>query len=195
MYHARSTVVWCSRDSSPTNENLLNTNEDVLKNVGNQTAFGPHWLSIFPYYGSQWGPAAIWFPTFFKVCSFMFNLRKKLMPVWSNVKVSKWWQNFHLWVNYSFNVGLRSFWSLKMMDHIDFFAQKQLKYSSNIFLSVLQIDMNQSEFEGIKIITVFNSTARWQKWLTNLFGKVKTIVIYIYIYILNRFTAQIIHIF
>jgi len=24
--------------------NLLNTKEDILKNVGNQTADGPHWL-------------------------------------------------------------------------------------------------------------------------------------------------------
>jgi len=23
---------------------------------------------FFPYYGSQWGPATIWLPTFFKKC-------------------------------------------------------------------------------------------------------------------------------
>ncbi len=50
--------------------------------------------------------------------------RKKLMPVWSSVRLSKWWQNFHLWVNYRFNVGLRSFLELE-----NYGPQYILKYS------------------------------------------------------------------
>ncbi len=42
-------------------------------------------------------------PTFFKISSFVLNIRKKLIKVWNNLRVSEWWQNFHFWVNYPFN--------------------------------------------------------------------------------------------
>ncbi len=45
--------------------------------------------------------ATIWLPTFFKISSLMFKRRKKLTHVWNNLWASKWWQNFHFWVNYS----------------------------------------------------------------------------------------------
>jgi len=36
---------------------LLNTKEDILKNMGNQQLLDPiDFLSIFLFYGSQWGP-------------------------------------------------------------------------------------------------------------------------------------------
>ncbi len=31
---------------------------------------------FFPYYGSQWLPATVWLPTFFKISSFVFNRRE-----------------------------------------------------------------------------------------------------------------------
>ncbi len=33
------------------------------------------------------------------------TIRPRLLPiqVWKNMRVSKWWQNVHFWVNYSFN--------------------------------------------------------------------------------------------
>ncbi len=40
---------------------VLNTKEDILKNVGNQKFAGPHWI------WSHWWPEAVWFPTFFKI--------------------------------------------------------------------------------------------------------------------------------
>jgi len=58
---------------------LLNTKEDILKNVGNQTVNGPHWGK--KYYGSQWGPLTVWLPTFFKILSFVFSKRKKFIQV------------------------------------------------------------------------------------------------------------------
>ncbi len=39
----------------------------------------------------------------FKISYFVFNIRKKLIKVWNDMRVSKWWQNFHFWVNYPFN--------------------------------------------------------------------------------------------
>ncbi len=41
----------------------------------------------------------------FKISSFVFNIRKKLIQIWNNMSVSKWRQNVHFWVTYSFNVG------------------------------------------------------------------------------------------
>ncbi len=35
---------------------VLNTKEDILKNVGNQTVAGPQWLPYIFFYQSQWGP-------------------------------------------------------------------------------------------------------------------------------------------
>jgi len=29
---------------------------------------------------------------------------KKFIQVWNNLRVSKWWQNFHFWVNFPFNI-------------------------------------------------------------------------------------------
>ncbi len=45
--------------------------------------------SIFsPYYGSQWLPAIVWLPTFFKISSFVFNKRKKVIHVWNNLSLN-----------------------------------------------------------------------------------------------------------
>jgi len=41
-------------------------------------------------------------PIVFKISSFVFSKRKKLIQVWNNLRVSKWWQNFHFWVEYPF---------------------------------------------------------------------------------------------
>ncbi len=56
---------------------VLKTKEDILKNVGNQTVAGPQWL-FFSYYQSQWGPATVWLPTFFKISYFVFSTRIKI---------------------------------------------------------------------------------------------------------------------
>ncbi len=49
------------------------------------------------------GPSTVWL-IFFKISSFMFNIRKKLKQVWNDMRVTKWWQTFTFWVNYSFNM-------------------------------------------------------------------------------------------
>ncbi len=83
---------------------LQNTKEDILKNVGNRAVLGHHWLPhyLFSYYGSQWCPKTAWLQTFFKISSFVFCWTKKLIQVWSYLRVSKWWQIFRFWVNYPF---------------------------------------------------------------------------------------------
>ncbi len=74
---------------------VLNTKEDILKNEGNRAVF-------FSYYGSQWCPKTAWLQTFFKISSFVFSRTKKFIQVWNYLRMSKWWQNFHFWVNYPF---------------------------------------------------------------------------------------------
>ncbi len=52
-------------------------------------------------------------PVFFQISSFMFNTRKKLIQVWNDMRVSKWSQKFHFWVNYSFKMAAKrwpEFW-------------------------------------------------------------------------------------
>ncbi len=83
---------------------LLNTKEDILKNVRNRAVLGHHWLPyFFSYYGSQWCPKTDWLQTFFRISSFVFGRTKKFIQVWNYLRVSKLWQNFHFWVNYPFN--------------------------------------------------------------------------------------------
>ncbi len=55
---------------------------------------------FFSYYGSQWCPKTAWLQTFFKISYFVFGSTKKFIQVWNYLRVSKWWQNFHFWVNY-----------------------------------------------------------------------------------------------
>ncbi len=57
---------------------------------------------FFSYYGSQWCPKTAWLQTFFKISSFVFGRTKTFIQVWNYLRVSKWWQNFHFWVNYPF---------------------------------------------------------------------------------------------
>ncbi len=59
-------------------------NKYILKNVGNQTVSGPHWL--FPYYRSQWGPSTVWLCTFYSF--FYVNRINKFIKVWNNLRVS-----------------------------------------------------------------------------------------------------------
>ncbi len=56
-------------------------------------------------YGSEWLLSTVWLPTLFKIASlFVVYHRRKSLPVWNNPVLSKWWQNFHFGVNYSFKV-------------------------------------------------------------------------------------------
>jgi len=60
---------------------LLNTKEDILKHIGNQT------VVFFSYYGSQWGPT-VWLTIFFKISSFVFSRRKKFIQHWNKLRVN-----------------------------------------------------------------------------------------------------------
>lgn len=70
---------------------LLNTKED------NQAVSGPHLLPLylFPHYKSQWGPPTVWLPKYFKIPSFVFSIRKKLIPVWHKLRLRIQYKNLH----------------------------------------------------------------------------------------------------
>lgn len=62
----------------------------ILKRQFTQTwVGGSHWL---PWYGKKYY-VTLWLLTFFKRSSFVFRRRKKLVQVWNNLRMSKWWQN------------------------------------------------------------------------------------------------------
>ncbi len=65
---------------------------------GKQSSSGAPLTSIvfFFYYGSQWCPKTAWLQTFFKISSVVFGRTKTFIQVWNYLRVSKWWQNFHL---------------------------------------------------------------------------------------------------
>ncbi len=44
----------------------------------------------------------VWFPTFIKMSSFVSHRRTNVIRVWKDMRVSKWWQNCHFWVDYPF---------------------------------------------------------------------------------------------
>ncbi len=47
-------------------------------------------------------PKTAWLQTFFKISSFVFGRTKTFIQVWNYMRVSKWWQNLHFWLNYPF---------------------------------------------------------------------------------------------
>ncbi len=55
---------------------------------------------------SQWGPVLFWTPLTFIAWTNSFSssivLQKKVIPFWNDMRVSKWWQKFHVWVNCPF---------------------------------------------------------------------------------------------
>ncbi len=97
---------------------VLNTKEDILKNVGNQTVAGPHWFWYYrkKSYGSQWTSNCL---VFHVLQNSIYVQQKKethsglkqlLSKLWYKNKTL--WQNwqtddrfFFFWVNYSFNIN------------------------------------------------------------------------------------------
>ncbi len=73
---------------------LLNTKEDILKNVGNRAVLGTIDFNciFFSYYGGQMCPKTAWLQTFFIISSFVFSRTKTFKQVWTYLS----WG----WVNY-----------------------------------------------------------------------------------------------
>jgi len=53
----------------------------------------PVWISFFS-----------WTQKKTKEYSFVFSRRNKIIQVWNTLRVSKWWQNIHFWLNYPFKL-------------------------------------------------------------------------------------------
>ncbi len=62
-------------------------------------SFGSHWLALFFVQSTK----TVWFPTFFKISSFMFTRRRKVIQGWNAVRMSKAWQilNFEWTIPFS----------------------------------------------------------------------------------------------
>ncbi len=59
---------------------VLNTKEDIWKNIGNQTVAGSHWLPCF-FCRSQWLPSTV------GILRNIFFRWKKLIEVWNNMRM------------------------------------------------------------------------------------------------------------
>ncbi len=105
---------------------VLNTKEDILKNEGNRAVFFLLLLkSMVPQNN-------LIFKLFFKISPLCSD--KHIHTGWIYLKVSKWWQNFHFWVNYPFKICgikkwgvclmfLKIIWSLSSLSELIFFSQ------------------------------------------------------------------------
>ncbi len=70
---------------------MLNTKEDILKN---QIVLVP--IRERNTMEVKGDPSTVWLQAFFKISSFMFNIKKKLIQVWNDIGMSKFWQNVHI---------------------------------------------------------------------------------------------------
>ncbi len=80
------------------------TKEDILKNVGKEQSGAP--LTSIVFFFLLWKSIV---PQNSLVTNFLQNLplcsqNKEFIQVWNYLRVSKWWHNFHFWVNYPFNL-------------------------------------------------------------------------------------------
>ncbi len=66
---------------------LLNTEEDILKNVGNRAVLD-HSI-FFPLLWKLMVPQNSWLQTFFRISSFVFGRTKTSIQVWNYLRVSK----------------------------------------------------------------------------------------------------------
>ncbi len=82
---------------------LFYVKEDILKNAGNQTTDGPiDFYSIyFPTMEVNGDQQMFVSSKFFKISCFVFNIRKKLIQLWNDTRVSK--VRFVLMVEYMRN--------------------------------------------------------------------------------------------
>ncbi len=78
-----------------------------------------HWLPKYYFPTMEFnGYQQLFGRTFFKISSFVLNRRRKLIQICNNLKVSKWWQNFHVWLNHPFK--LHCFLKIKVI-HLRFY--------------------------------------------------------------------------
>ncbi len=113
---------------------------------GKQSSSGAPLTSIvfFSFYGSQWCPKTAWLQTFFRISSFVFRTNT-FIQVWNYLRVSKWWQKFHFWVNYPFkSCFLKYAWKLgefmiKTRKNVSQWGQKNTFCSCGCWISACQL--------------------------------------------------------
>ncbi len=96
-----------------------------------------------PYYGSEWLLFGYQHSS-----KYLLQQKEKLIQVWNNLRVSKWWQNFHFWMNYSFDV-FKVFLQTVMYFRVKWIIKKERKggkigwrfVSTNFLIGLRQIWM------------------------------------------------------
>ncbi len=87
-------------------------------------------------------------PTFFKISTFMFNIRKNLVWVWNDMRVCKWCQKFHFWVNYPFNLDINLFgiWHFTTWTNLALSLKGQI---ISYFKTLIELDTQYYGSEGV----------------------------------------------
>ncbi len=89
-------------------------------------------------------------PTFFKISSFVFHNRRKVIQVWNGMRVSKWWQN--LWMNYLFNIQPLGF-NTRTRTHVTHLTKSWLH--NNHYCTATQIHRNMMFLLLLKELSFF----------------------------------------
>ncbi len=125
-----------------------------LKNVGNQAVDGSHWLPLYEKnYRSRWLPSTVWFPTFFKISSIVFNRRDKLLQVWNNMRESKLWHHFHFCMNYPFKRHTITQYEFGHKVKKSLGAYKSVK--TNASLHLIRCPLNDQKSSFLKTLRLF----------------------------------------
>ncbi len=91
------------------------------------------WLTSIIYFdhtmevNQSW---TFWLLEFFKISSFVFHWRKKVIQFWNNLRVGKWWLNLHFLVIDSFSAWLlqreaKQKWKLCELKPVLVFCEQQ----------------------------------------------------------------------
>ncbi len=111
-------------------------------------------------------PKTAWLQTFFRISSFVFGRTKTFIQVRNDLRVSKWWQNFNLWVNYPFK------WchavSVFHETRTEVFENKKQKLHKNVDLKQVNMtntDLNNTVLFCFKVIQAKKLKIRGQNCL------------------------------
>ncbi len=130
LTHTESFAEWQKADAGCTSRAFKHPGDDVTRTW--RLAINFDWLHIWFRAGLRWwrspkrldaarcsrrGTAL--FPTFFRISSFVFSRTKTFIQVWNYLRMSKWWHNFHFWVNYPF----KGLWASVQYQEAESFCQ------------------------------------------------------------------------
>ncbi len=112
-------------------------------------------------------PETALFPTFFRISSFVFCRTKTFIQDWNYLRVSKWWQHFHFWVNYPFKCQFFKIRIYKWESQTSRWLHELLSW--DVGKSVLTLIMVETLIYNIDHI-IHLWTIYWYQWAKKVFS-------------------------